>query len=107
MLIWNVYWEDFNRNQIVVRNVFNLSVSFNNYLKDNLKKNKLKKDFCKQLERDLQYCYWSKCEHEIIISSWPSRDDCKIKVDVYDQIMLNWDKFCDYVWKNKSLIKKL
>ena len=91
LLIWNVYWEDFNRNQIVVKNVFNLSFSFNNYLKENFKKNKSKEDFCEQLRRDLQYCYWSKSEHEVIISSWPPREDCEIKVDVYDQIMMNWD----------------
>ena len=107
MLEWNVYWEDFNKNQIVVKNVFKLSSSFNKYLKKKKKKNNLKEDFCKQLERDLHYCYWSKCEYEIIISSWPSRADCEIKIDVYDQIMINWDKFCDYVWENKSLIKKL
>lgn len=107
LLEWNVYWEDFNKNQIIVRNVFNLSSSFNTYLKENFKKNNLKEDFCKQLERDLQYCYWSKCEYEIIISSWLSKDDCEIKIDVYDQIMINWDKFCNYVWENKSLIKKL
>lgn len=107
MLVWNVYEEDFNAKKIVVRNVFNLSWRFNEYLKENFKENKIKGEFCEQLRRDLQYCYWCKSEHEVIISSWPSRDDCEIKVDVYAQIMINWDRFCDYVWENKSLIKKL
>lgn len=107
MLEWNVYWEDFNANKIVVRNIFNLSWKFNEYLKENFKKNKTKEDFCKQLERDLQYCYWSKSEHEVIITSWPQKDECDIKVDVYSQVMLNWNKFADYTWENRKLIKNM
>lgn len=49
------------------------------------------------------YYMWSKCEYEIILSPWTGRAD-DIKIDVYDQIMMNFDKFVDYVWsfKNKN-----
>ena len=26
------------------------------------------------------------------------------KIDVYTQVMMNWDKFIEYVWNNKRLI---
>lgn len=107
MLEWNVYWEDFNARKIVIRNVFNLSYKFNEYLKENFKKNKTKEEFCTQLERDLQYCYWSKSEHELIITSWPRKEECDKKIDIYSQIMLNWEKFATYTWENRNLIKKL
>lgn len=28
------------------------------------------------------------------------------KIDVYTQVMMNWDKFIDYVWANKALITR-
>ena len=53
------------------------------------------------------YYYWSKCEWEIILSAWPSRKDFnEEKIDVFDQINLNWDRFADYVWENRKDIKK-
>lgn len=49
------------------------------------------------------YYFWSKCEWEIIISGWPPRDDFNdAKIDVYDQVKLNWDKFVDYTWDHRK-----
>ena len=31
-------------------------------------------------------------------------DSHMYKLDVYTQVMLNWDRFIDYIWKNKDLI---
>lgn len=46
------------------------------------------------------YYFWSKCEWEIILSDFPPSDRFKKKkVDVYEQVMLNWDKFINYLWK--------
>lgn len=28
------------------------------------------------------------------------------KIDVYTQVMMNWDRFIDYLWNNKKLITK-
>lgn len=54
-----------------------------------------------------KHCYyWSKCEWEIILSHWPPRKNAQeLKIDVYDQVMLNWPIFCDYIWANKDEFK--
>lgn len=107
MLTWNVYYENFNTRRIETHNVFNHYRFWEDCIK-NVKKNKDNKEaFEKQLKQDLQYYYWSKSEWEIILSAWPSRKDFdEEKIDVFDQIYLNWDKFADYVWENRSNIKK-
>lgn len=51
------------------------------------------------------YYMWSKCEYEIILSPWTGRAD-DIKIDVYDQIMMNWNSFVDYVWSLKEIKKE-
>ena len=28
------------------------------------------------------------------------------KIDIYTQIMMNWDRFIDYIWNNKHLITR-
>ena len=90
--------------------------------------------FVEEVKRSLMYFYWSKSEWEVIITSWPPyvnekgflrlnlkrnehlvkygrfiRTDVNIegekKVDVYEQIMLNWDHFITYLWNNRKLIK--
>lgn len=40
--------------------------------------------------KECRYQFWSRCEYEIIISSWPDEINKK-KIDVYDQIVLNID----------------
>lgn len=29
-----------------------------------------------------------------------------VKIDIYDQVMMNWDLFINYLWENKKLISK-
>ena len=43
------------------------------------------------------YYMWSKSEYEIIVSPWVGRAE-DIKIDVYSQVHMNWDRFVDYVW---------
>lgn len=75
--------------------------SFKNEV-DMILKEKLSKEvFSEKLRREAMYYFWSKCEYEIILSPWTGRAD-NIKMDIYDQIMMNWDKFVDYVWSFKS-----
>ena len=31
----------------------------------------------------------------------------KAKIDIYDQVMFDWNKFADYCWKNKSKLLKM
>ena len=110
MLEWNVYIHDFNAKQIKVWNVFNhgrFVEDFSKFAKK-LERNKelteeqKKEQFAERLRREMMYYYLSKCEWEIILQSWPEREDFRDeKVDVYDQVKLNWDRFLDYTWQNR------
>ena len=108
-LVWNVYRENFNHKKIEVCNVFNCSVRFNDDLIRIYKEHSNNKEkFLDEVKSSLMYSYWSKCEYEIILSSWPPRKDFKEeKIDIYNQIMINWDIFSEYIWNNKELINSL
>lgn len=119
-LQWNVYNESINRNEIKVFNVFD-HVSFSNAV-DKLRRKKLSRDeFSKELRSVAMYYFWSKCEYEVVITSWPPYIDreelerltseeiryrCSVrltvgeKIDVYQQLALNWDRFVDYLYTN-------
>ena len=129
-LVWNVYRHDVNKNKIEVFNIFQHG-RFMEDVNKNFKKNKNKEDFIEQLRRDLMYYYWSKCEHEVIITSFPTyvttgeidrlnteRDTCRnkynrepvkigveldteIKIDIYNQVMNNFEIFAEYVWNSR------
>lgn len=58
-----------------------------------------KKSFDKELKTWSSYHFWAKCEYEMIVHSWPEQENDK-KVDVYSQLMLNWNIFSDAFWKN-------
>lgn len=107
-LKWNVYYHDINKQKMEIWNVFQ-HYGFLEYVQRALKKFKTKEEFAKQLRRELLYYFWSKSEWEIIISPWVGGDREKdsVKIDVYDQVMLNWEVFVDYVWSNKKEILKV
>lgn len=42
------------------------------------------------INKESKYQFWSRCEYEVLISSWPSSDKQE-KIDVYDQIKNNLD----------------
>ena len=103
--IWNVFLEDFNRKEIVIYNVFH-SHTFLEQVKKEFRRYSKHKDI-EKLEREIRswamYCFWSKCEYEIIITSFPERKEFKAaKVDVYRQLELNWKPFFNYIYDNKA-----
>ena len=133
-LFWYVFYEDFNRNEIVAINVFDTI-----FAQRALKAKKDFKDdfngFAQEIERSLLYCFWSKAEFETIITSWPPYIDakelerlenekrqreeselpiyrltvnleCGYKIDIYDQIMMNFERFIEYLWENRHLLTK-
>lgn len=56
----------------------------------------------RQIERTLQYYFYGKCEWEIVLSDWPPSERFrKSKVDVYDQVMLNWHVFFNYLFEHR------
>lgn len=133
-LVWNVFNEC--NGEICPLNIFEYNYKFLEDLltakrkyKDNFK------EFAEYVRKSLQYYYWSKSEYETVITTWPpyitseelnrlnkekhEREirhrpfyreavniDTRYKIDIYTQIMLNWDRFIDYIWNNKHLLTK-
>lgn len=123
-LEWYVFLHEINSKEIIKYNVFKHSGFLNNVLKISRDD---KTVFAEKLRREAQYYFWSKCEMEVIITSWPAyidKDEYEritkevtsivnndrvfrvvnisptvgSKIDVYEQLMLNWDVFVDYTY---------
>lgn len=91
----------------------------------------------KQLRNICQYNFWAKCEYEIVLTTWtpsiereellrlinedkehiekwgspayrytPNLSVCE-KIDIFDQLQLNWQIFKKYIFENEKEIKKL
>jgi len=105
-LVWNVFVDDFNGRKIQVYNIFHHGGFYADVKKYAKKYKDDREKFEEEIKRSLMYYYWSKCEWEIILSGWPPKDDFdEEKVDVYDQVMLNWEIFINYLWENRSSAK--
>lgn len=103
MLEWNVYISEFNGRRIEKHNIFDHNGVMDDLRKAARKYREDKEAFAEEVRRSLMYYYWSKCEWEIILQHWPPRQDFRDeKIDVYDQVMLNWDHFIDYLWENRK-----
>lgn len=126
-MIWNVYRNNFNTKKIEVFNIFD-HISFLESVKKILKQTQNKKEFSENIRKELLYYFWSKYEYEVIITSFPVyinqkelnkinsdnnsnsnnktkisiEPDVGIKVDIYSQVMNNFDIFVDYIWNNKQ-----
>ena len=102
MLEWNVFYHDVNAQEIRTFNIFD-HYNFNKDVQRNLKQLSNKAEFKKTLKSDLMYYFWSKAEYEIVISPWCGGNNTEsIKIDVYTQMMNNFDAFVNYVWNNKE-----
>ena len=102
--VWNVYYEDINSRKIQTFNVFD-HTSFRKEVNEHLKKYSEKADFADELRSSAMYYFWSKCEYEVLICPWISIErNGAIKIDVYDQLRLNWEHFVDYVWGFKGFV---
>lgn len=103
MLTWNVYVGNFNKGEIEVYNIFE-HISFVEDCRKAAKKYAKDRElFEKEVRTSLNYYFWSKCEWEIIIEHWPPSDRCRDeKIDVADQVKLNWGIFMDYLWAHRK-----
>ena len=130
-LEWNVFYHDINKKKITTFNIFD-HWKFNEDVQKSLKKFKDKDEFAEHLRRDLMYYFWSRCEYEVVITTFPpyitmneldslneervthkekyGRDfvrinvcpDTGVKIDIQTQVMNNFDIFVDYVWNSKK-----
>ena len=98
---WNVYIYNINNGKIEIYNIFK-HVTFKKYYEKALAESATKEEFAEQLKNELRYYFWSKCEWEIEIVDWLGHQKNGLKTDVFEQIMLNFDRFVDYVWEFKN-----
>ncbi len=133
-LVWNVFNEC--NGEICPLNIFEYNYKFLEDLLTAKRKYKdTFEEFAEHVRKSLQYYYWSKSEYETVITTWPPyieseelnrlnkekhereirnrpfyRDvvnlTTRYKIDIYTQIMMNWDRFIDYIWNNKHLLTK-
>ncbi len=125
-MIWNVYREDYNQ-KIIIYNIFE-HYHFNKDVKEIMNKKLQKIEFEKELRQICKYYFWGRTEYEMLISSclpcvpkdkmnkmideWEQYHrknghfpyninveiECAIKINIYNQIELNWDSFVEYVF---------
>ena len=113
-LEWNVFLFDCNADEFLRYNIFkhggfdeDLKKLCKKYNKEypeltyevNKAQKKIKDEFFEELKRILKYYFWAKCEVEVVLVSFPV-DDVHEKIDVWDQLEMNWNRFSDYVWLN-------
>jgi len=93
---WQVYHLHINRRQIETFNIFDHYMFAKGCDKAYKKFKHSKDDFAEEVRHELMYYFWSKCEWEVeICDLWREKGS---KIDVYQQVMLNWTIFIDYLW---------
>lgn len=104
---WYVYYYNINKRKIDIFNIFEHG-GFVKYAKEHAQTYKTKEEFAERLKSELLYYFWSKAEWEVIVAPWVGGDKEKdsVKIDVYDQVMNNFEVFADYVWNNKEELLK-
>jgi hypothetical protein len=100
--VWNVYAEDINAKEIKIYNIFDHS-SFRKdcvkvldevFSKDDYNIEDLKSKILKEV----MYYFWAKAEWEVLIVDWTDcPNNIEKKVSVYDQVLLNFDAFLNYI----------
>ena len=107
MIHWYVYEEDVNARTIEVVDLLS-----HPYMKRELPAileqcNGSKDEFAKLIRTALMYQYWARCEYEIILTGWPPPNPTRfkdLKIDIFDQVSMNWDAFIDYIWTHREEI---
>ena len=85
-------------------NIFN-STRFREFLMDLRARHKKNPDLDLRelVDHGLMYSFWCKAEYEIYVESFLS-DKEKLKIDVYTQIKMNYDRFFTYLIENWNKI---
>lgn len=97
---WNVWYYSVNAGKIRVYNVLHGK-------EDRIRKLKHERSadkdiFSMKLKSEMMYYFWSKFEWELTLSSYGGLTDGSesMRIDAWDQINLNWERFVDYCWEN-------
>ena len=98
---WNVYRYDSNSNSIVVWNIFNHKCFHDDVQKAIHTWFLSDEDFEEAIQRSLRYFFWGRCEYEILLASWPGEEILE-KIDIFQQVMANWNHFIAYLKQLKK-----
>lgn len=95
---WKVLHHDFNGGKVEFYDI----LSHGAFLDDIKQSRKDYPDddvlFMDDVRTFLRYYFWSRCEHEILVSGMhPKKGEEPSKVDVFDQVDANWGAFCAYL----------
>lgn len=91
---WYVLRYDFNAKMIEKFDIFKHS-TFSSTVEKLLKEFVTYDDFKEKVRKELSYCYRTRAEYEILVSSIFNNSETKI--DIYDQVEPNLDILCHYI----------
>ena len=97
-LEWNVLDYDFNKKEIVQKNIFYESFILD--LKNKIEMGKIENysQLASFIDSWAKYKYWSKAEYEILVGNiFDENTNNFKKIDIYYQIKLNFHNIVDYV----------
>lgn len=96
---WNVFIE--HDGKIIPFNIFNnrlFADAVTSLVYDPHNEDKDREWFSDQIKQKAQWQFWSRCEYEVLVLSWPPHEDENgHKMDVYEQLTFNWERFMDYI----------
>lgn len=98
-LKWNVWIDDVNTRELKQFNIFSHSrynEDIREYMYKYIKRQISKNTFIEGIRKTTLYCFWGKVEYEIIISPVIG-NYYKNKIDIKEQIALNWERYIDYL----------
>lgn len=95
-IIWLVWIWDFNHDRLEEYDVMPYFLEEYKALKKKDRPVDLE-ELSEWLDNAASYRFWAKCEYEMIVHSWPELKN-DMKVDVYDQLRLNWDVFVKFFY---------
>jgi len=100
-LVWNVYHYSHSRNKIEVWNIFH-SIGFSEGIEKIIKKKYKKEIFADKVKSELIHYFLTNYMYEVTVCKYPRPDmsDGDVRIDVFDQVMLNFDAFIDYLYAN-------
>lgn len=105
--VWKVYKENFNQKCIEERNIFDhdefwdmcqiIWINVHNHSSDF---NTQWEEFKTRIRYELHYFFWRKSQWEIILTTifTDATDFKNMKIDAYSQIMMNYNRFIEYLW---------
>ena len=101
-LEWQVYYYNINQKRIETFNVFQ-DGGFKTDLDGILKRNKTRTKLAEEeIKRSVMYYFRSKSD----LCPWIDKNNNEMKISVYDQLMLNWNQFLDYIFESSKIMNE-